>query len=46
MKPRLRSVLVLIKKGLTSFSEPSYTLAETRESLKDTTTWVTHPRAD
>jgi uncharacterized membrane protein YqjE len=42
----LVAAFVLIKKGLTSFSEPSYTLAETRESLKDTTTWVTHPRAD
>lgn len=37
---------VLIKKGLGAFTSPSYTLEETRESLKDTTTWVTHPRAD
>ena len=37
---------VLIKKGLGAFTRPSYTLEETRESLKDTTTWVTHPRAD
>ena len=37
---------VLIRKGLGAFTRPSYTLEETRESLKDTTTWVTHPRAD
>jgi uncharacterized membrane protein YqjE len=37
---------VLIKKGMAAFGEPSYSLVETRESLKDTTTWVTHPRAD
>ena len=42
----LVAAFVLVKKGLARFSEPSYTLAETRESLKDTTTWVTHPRAD
>lgn len=40
------AAIFLIKKGLGAFREPSYTLAETRESLKDTTTWVTHPRAD
>ena len=38
--------VVLIRKGLGAFTRPSYTLEETRESLKDTTTWVTHPRAD
>jgi uncharacterized membrane protein YqjE len=38
--------IVLLKKGMAAFGEPSYTLAETRDSLKDTTTWVTHPRAD
>ena len=37
---------LLIRKGLGAFTRPSYTLEETRESLKDTTTWVTHPRAD
>ena len=37
---------VLVRKGLGAFTRPSYTLEETRESLKDTTTWVTHPRAD
>lgn len=40
------AAVVLIKKGMASFSEPSYTLEETRESLKGTTSWVTHPRAD
>lgn len=40
------AAVFLIKKGLGAFREPSYTLEETRESLKDTTTWVTHPRAD
>lgn len=37
---------VLVKKGIGAFGRPSYTLEETRESLKDTTAWVTHPRAD
>ncbi|MFL5559883.1 MAG: phage holin family protein [Gemmatimonadaceae bacterium] len=37
---------MLLKKGMSAFGEPSYTLQETRESLKDTTSWVTHPRAD
>jgi uncharacterized membrane protein YqjE len=37
---------VLIKKGAGAFARPSYSLEETRESLKDTTTWVAHPRAD
>jgi hypothetical protein len=32
--------VVLIKKGLAAFSAPSYTLQQTRESLKDTQTWV------
>lgn len=40
------AAVVLIKKGMAAFSEPSYTLEETRESLKGTTSWVTHPRAD
>ena len=40
------AAVVLIGKGMKAFREPSYTLEETRESLKDTTTWVTHPRAD
>lgn len=40
------AAVVLIGKGMAAFRAPSYTLGETRESLKDTTTWVTHPRAD
>ena len=32
--------MVLIKRGIAAFKEPSYTLAETRESLKDTKAWV------
>lgn len=34
----------LVKKGLTSFAAPSYTLAETRESLKDTAHWSASAR--
>ena len=37
---------LLIKRGLKSFSKPSYTLEQTRESLKDTTAWVAAQRAD
>ena len=37
---------VLIKRGVAAFGRPSYSLEETRESLKDTTSWVAHPRAD
>lgn len=37
---------MLIKRGIGAFGQPSYSLEETRESLKDTTTWVAHPRAD
>lgn len=29
----------LVKRGLSSYKQPSYTLAETRESLKDTAHW-------
>jgi len=36
---------VLIKRGLAELGKPSYTLPETRESLKDTTSWVAR-RAD
>ena len=42
----LVAALVLVRKGLGAFAAPSYTLEETRESLKDTTAWVAHPRAD
>ena len=34
----------LVKKGLTSYAAPSYTLAETRESLKDTAHWSASAR--
>ena len=37
---------VLVKRGLKQFRKPSYTLAQTRESLKDTTAFVTMKRAD
>ena len=37
---------VLIKRGIGTFRKPSYTLAETRESLKDTQAWVTARRGD
>jgi len=42
----LGAASVLIKRGIGAFGRPSYSLEETRESLKDTTTWVAHPRAD
>ena len=42
----LVAAAVLVKKGVGAFGRPSYSLEETRESLKDTTTWVAHPRAD
>ena len=32
--------IVLVKRGLAMFKEPSYSLPETRESLKDTAAWV------
>jgi uncharacterized membrane protein YqjE len=34
----------LVKKGLESYTSPSYTLAETRESLKDTAYWSASAR--
>jgi hypothetical protein len=34
---------LLVRRGLASFREPSYTLAASRESLKDTASWVRHP---
>jgi hypothetical protein len=37
---------VLITRGLKQLRKPSYTLVETRESLKDTTAWVVSRRAD
>ena len=36
----------LIKRGVSSFGKPSYTLEETRESLKNTQAWVAAQRAD
>ena len=42
----LAAAALLIKRGLAVYGKPSYTLEETRESLKDTTRWVAHPRAD
>jgi hypothetical protein len=40
----LALAMVLLKKGIASFSTPSYSLEETRASLKDTATWVRSPR--
>jgi hypothetical protein len=37
---------VLIKRGIGDFKKPSYTLVETRESLKDTQAWVAAQRGD
>jgi hypothetical protein len=31
---------VLLRRGAAAFTEPSYSLEQTRESLKDTTQWV------
>ena len=42
----LGAAFYLIKRGVKTFGEPSYTLAATRESLKDTAAWVRAPRAD
>lgn len=40
----LAAAVVLIKKGTSSITEPSYTMAETRESLKNTAHWVANAR--
>ena len=37
---------LLVKKGIGAFAKPSYSLEQTRESLKDTRGWAAHPRAD
>jgi len=37
---------VLVKRGIGEFKKPSYTMAETRESLKDTQAWVAAQRGD
>lgn len=36
----------LIKRGLRSFGQPSYTFEATREALKDTAVWARAPRGD
>ena len=36
----------LVKRGVTSFAEPSYTLEETRAELKETVEWVGEARRD
>jgi hypothetical protein len=36
----------LMKRGLTSFAEPSYTLEETRAELKETVEWVGEARKE
>jgi hypothetical protein len=36
--------LVLFKRGMGAFKQPSYTLEDTRESVKDTARWVRHAR--
>ena len=40
----LAVAVMLFKKGASAFGATSYTLAETRSSLKDTTAWVANPR--
>jgi hypothetical protein len=37
---------LLIKKGFKQFGSTSYTLAETRDSVRETAGWVSHARAD
>ena len=34
---------IFLRRGLGAFREPSYTLEASRESLKDTASWVRHP---
>jgi hypothetical protein len=41
----LALALFLIKRGMRAFKEPSYTLEETRETVKDTARWVKQARA-
>lgn len=36
----------LVKRGVTSFAEPSYTLEETRAELKETVAWVGEARKE
>ena len=42
----LIAAFMLIKRGAGAFAEPSYTLKETRESLRDTQSWAAAERAD
>jgi hypothetical protein len=37
--------LLLFKRGLRAFKEPSYSLEETREAIKETARWAKHARA-
>ena len=37
--------MVVLRRGLAAFKEPSYSLVETRESLKDTKAWVSAVRS-
>lgn len=37
--------IFLFKRGLAAYKQPSYTLEETRETVKDTARWVAHPRS-
>lgn len=40
----LAVAVVLLKKGIEAFHEPSYSLEDTRGALKDTARWVRSPR--
>jgi hypothetical protein len=37
--------MIVLRRGLAAFREPSYSLVETRESLKDTKAWVSAVRS-
>ena len=41
----LLGAMYLFKRGFGALKEPSYTLEETRESVKNTARWARHPRA-
>lgn len=40
----LAAAALLAKKGFSTIGEPSYSLVRTRTSIRDTATWVRHPR--
>ena len=42
----LAAAVWLFKKGIDALKTPSYTLEETRESLKDTARWAAHVRSE